>query len=48
MKHDMNTVHAFLAMMHTKLKEAQPGIQKIVYFTDGAASQYKKYKNLWN
>jgi hypothetical protein len=43
----MNTVHASLAMV-AKLTEVQPRIQMIVYFSDGAASQYKNYKNMCN
>ena len=40
MKHDTNTVHAFTCKVITYIKENLHAINK-VYFSDGAASQYK-------
>ena len=42
MKHDTVTVHSFQG------KEKIPTLKKIIYFSDGAASQYKNYKSLCN
>ena len=48
LKHDTVTVHAFIATMLSHLKTVKPSIKKVVYFSDGAASQYKNYKNFTN
>jgi hypothetical protein len=46
--HDTLTVHAFLRPVLSHLKETNPLIKKVIYFTDGAASQYKNKKNFAN
>jgi len=46
LKHDTTAVHAFISMLLSHIKQVLPGISKIIYFSDGAASQYKNYKNL--
>lgn len=48
MKHDTTAVHAFISRLILHLKEELPSITKVVYFSDGAASQYKNYKNFSN
>jgi hypothetical protein len=48
MKHATSTVHAFNTKLLSHLKVVLPKVNKIVYFSDGAASQYKNYKNLVN
>jgi hypothetical protein len=41
-------VHSFLKVVIDYLKEMHQKRKKIIYFTDGAASQYKNYKNFIN
>ncbi|KAG1670077.1 Regulating synaptic membrane exocytosis protein 2 [Nymphon striatum] len=48
MRHDTATVHAFLCEVVPFLKSVVINIQLIMYWSDGAASQYKNYKNLQN
>jgi len=48
LKHDTTAVHAFIHVLLKTLKEKLPQIHRIIYFSDGAASQYKNYKNLIN
>ena len=48
LKHDTVTVYSFLKVIIPYLKESHSQIEKIHYFSDGAASQYKNYKNLCN
>lgn len=48
MKHDTTTVHAFISQLVPFIKEQLPGKHKLIYFSDGAASQYKNHKNLSN
>lgn len=48
LKHDTTTVHAFITSVVTYIKHEFPVIRKLLYFSDGAASQYKNYKNLSN
>ena len=43
-KHDSNAVHTFLKKVLNVLKIKYPMLQKLVYFSDGAGSQYKNYK----
>lgn len=47
MKHDTNTVHAFIATLITFLKNTLE-FKNCIYFSDGASSQYKNYKNFIN
>ena len=48
MAHDTITVHAFITRLIEYLKEVKPECKKLIYFSDGAASQYKNYKNFVN
>jgi hypothetical protein len=48
MKHDTIAVHAFISRLLTHLKQNLPDTEKVIYFSDGAASQYKHYKNFAN
>ena len=48
MQHDCNTVHAFIVKALEYLKQKLPAVTKVIYFSDGAASQYKNFKNLIN
>ena len=48
LKHDTNSVHAFVAEVLEYIKIDIPGITKCIYFSDGAGSQYKNYKNIAN
>ncbi len=48
MKHDTVTVHVFLMEVLDHLKQQLPHLHKIKYFSDGAASQYKNFKNFSN
>ena len=48
MQHDCTTVHAFIVKALEYVKQKLPTISKVIYFSDGAASQYKNYKNLIN
>ena len=47
-KHDTTTVHAFITTVMSYIKHEFSFVQKIIYFSDGAASQYKNYKNFSN
>ena len=47
MHHNTNVVHAFMAKILSHLKSVIT-FNRVLYFTDGAASQYKNYKNLKN
>ena len=48
LKHGTITVHRFLQDVLPHLKDRCPQIKKVHYFSDGAASQYKNYKNFCN
>ena len=48
MNHETNTVHAFLEVIIKHIKTVMPTLIDIQYFSDGASSQYKNYKNLVN
>ena len=48
MRHDTNTVHAFVTKVLHYIKTKLPSINNILYFSDGAASQYKNLKNFIN
>ncbi len=47
-EHVTGTVHAFIEIVLKFLKSHIPVLQKIVYFSDGAAAQYKNCKNFKN
>ena len=46
--HGANTVHCFLEIIVTYLKQNFPNVEKINYFSDGAGSRYKNKKNFIN
>ena len=46
--HNTVTVHKFLHPVIEYVKTSITGITKIIYLSDGAASQYKNYKNFKN
>lgn len=48
MKHDTVAVHLFQKVVLDHLKQVKPTICTIKYFSDGAASQYKNFKNFAN
>ncbi|XP_071948717.1 uncharacterized protein [Antedon mediterranea] len=48
LKHDTSAVHAFISSIIPYIKEVLPEKTRLIYFSDGAASQYKNYKNLSN
>ena len=48
LRHDTTVVHAFISNVLAHLKKELPNIEKVIYFSDGAASQYKNYKNFSN
>lgn len=47
-KHDTSVVHTFQKCLIEDIKNAVPAINKVIYFTDGASSQYKNEKNFLN
>lgn len=48
MAHSSIAVHAFRTAVLEDLKAKHPEINEIIYFSDGAGSQYKNFKNLTN
>ena len=48
LKHDTTAVHCFLSSLLPHLRHVIHNLQKVIYFSDGAASQYKNYKNFSN
>jgi hypothetical protein len=48
LQHSTTAVHAFISAMIDKLKIVLNALGKLIYFSDGAASQYKNYKNFIN
>ena len=46
--HNTVAVHTFLKPILDYVKQLCPSLKKVHYFTDGAASQYKNYKNIAN
>lgn len=46
--HDTTTVYEFQKHLIKEVKKALPGVKKIIYFSDGAGSQYKNKKNFVN
>lgn len=48
LEHNTTTVHAFQQQLINYIKEHHPSIKKLIYFSDGAASQYKNKKNFIN
>jgi hypothetical protein len=48
MKHNTSTVHTFLKEVLPIIQAEVPGLSHVHYFSDGAASQYKNFKNFAN
>ena len=48
LKHDTAVFYCFQQILTDHIKEVIPKIKKLMYFTDGAASQYKNKKNFVN
>ena len=48
LKHNQTTVHCFRTKLLSLIRKDLPYITSIKYFTDGAASQYKNLKALFN
>jgi len=48
LQHSTVAVHRFQKEVLQYLKQTHPNLKKIFYFSDGAASQYKNFKNLTN
>lgn len=46
--HDTSTVYEFQKHLIKEVKKALPNVKKIIYFSDGASSQYKNKKNFIN
>jgi hypothetical protein len=46
--HNTVSVHSSLNVVLTYLKELYTNLKKVIHFTDGAASQYKNFKNFIN
>jgi len=47
-EHNTTTVYAFQQQLVSYLKDNHPSVKKVIYFSDGAASQYKNKKNFIN
>ena len=47
-KHNQSAVHCFLVVALSFVKSQLLFLQKVIYFSDGAASQYKNYKAFIN
>lgn len=48
LEHNVYTVYKFNSELIGHIKANHPHIKKVMYWSDGAASQYKNYKNLSN
>ena len=48
LRHNANVVHVFVYHMLQSLKILLPQVSHVHYFSDGAPSQYKNFKNLTN
>lgn len=48
LKHDTVSVHAFQKHLVENIKSTLPNVKKLIYFSDGASSQYKNRKNFAN
>ena len=47
-EHNAIVIHKFIHVVVDSLKDVSPSLNHIHYFSDGAASQYKNYKNFTN
>lgn len=48
LKHDTATFYCFQKLLTDHIKEVHQNLKKLIYFTDGASSQYKNKKNFAN
>ena len=48
LQHNTNSVHCFIHEVLKHLKNLIPYFNHCIYFSDGASSQYKNYKNISN
>ena len=48
LNHDASVVHAFIYQMLCSLETLLPNLEFCHYYSDGALSQYKNYKNSAN
>ena len=48
LKHDTASVHTFLSHVIPYVRSICTSLTKVIYFSDGAASQYKNHKNFTN
>lgn len=48
LKHDVNAVHLFQRKLIHLIQNSYPHIKTLIFFSDGAASQYKNRKNFYN
>jgi len=48
LNHDADAVHAFIRLVLMSIKQRLPLITQCIYFSDGAPSQYKNFKTLFN
>ena len=48
LQHNTNSVHCFIYEVLKHLKNLIPYFNHCIYFSDGASSQYKNYKNISN
>lgn len=48
LEHNTTAVHTFQLKLTNYIKQYHPSIKKLIYFSDGAASQYKNKKNFIN
>ena len=48
LRHDTASVHAYIHPVLEHLKTNYSHLEHVIYFSDGAASQYKNFKNLSN
>lgn len=46
--HNIISVYQFITNLVSTVKSKLPFIKKLIFFSDGAASQYKNFKNLFN
>lgn len=48
LEHNINSVYQFIERLVSIFRDKFPSIKKIIFFSDGAASQYKNRKNFYN
>ena len=48
LKHNTTTVYTFQHHLISEIKKIKPNVEMVIYFSDGASSQYKNKKNFIN